>query len=391
MTDMQWTPWLWLALTIVGVALGGYLLMKFLRYEAKHLAQRTAKSEILDQETLNWIEELLHGIRLAVVAVVGLLMVFFTLRLMGHPSVEGWNLARFLEWLMAHGIRVILLLAGAYLILKVIHVFVSKIGVLIRPSDDSPAAETERQKRAQTISAIIKNFATAVVCVVTGLMLLAELSINTTPILTSLGVVGVALGFGAQQLVGDLIAGFFHIFENQIRVGDVAVINGTGGLVEEIRLRTTVLRGLDGTVHTFRNGSINTLSNMTKDFSFFVLDLGVAYKEDTDKVCEVVREVAAGMQADEAYAKSILEPVEILGVDNFGDSAVVIKLRMKTIPIKQWEVGREFRRRLKYQLDNKGIEIPFPHQTIYFGEASKPFQVDMNPPEQAAASAARPS
>ena len=387
MTDVQWMQWLWLALTIAGVALGGYLLMKFFRYEVKHLAQRAVKSDILDQETLDWIEEISHGVRLAVLALVALLMVFFALRVMGHPSVQGWNLARVLEWLMARGVRVILLLVGAYLILKVIHVFVSKLGVLIRPSDDSPAAELERQKRAQTISAIMKNFATGVICVVTGLMLLGELGVNTTPILTSLGVVGVALGFGAQQLVGDLIAGFFHIFENQIRVGDVAVINGTGGQVQEIRLRTTVLRSLDGTVHTFRNGSINTLANMTKDFSFFVLDLGVAYKEDTDKVCEVVREVAAGMQADDAYAKSFLEPVEILGVDNFGDSAVVIKLRIKTLPLQQWNVGREYRRRLKYALDAKGIEIPFPHSTIYFGEASKPFQVDMNTPEQGAAAA----
>ena len=387
MTDVQWMQWLWLALTIAGVALGGYLLMKFFRYEVKHLAQRAVKSDILDQETLDWIEEISHGVRLAVLALVALLMVFFALRVMGHPSVQGWNLARVLEWLMARGVRVILLLVGAYLILKVIQVFVSKLGVLIRPSYDSPAAELERQKRAQTISAIMKNFTTGVICVVTGLMLLGELGVNTTPILTSLGVVGVALGFGAQQLVGDLIAGFFHIFENQIRVGDVAVINGTGGQVQEIRLRTTVLRSLDGTVHTFRNGSINTLANMTKDFSFFVLDLGVAYKEDTDKVCEVVREVAAGMQADDAYAKSFLEPVEILGVDNFGDSAVVIKLRIKTLPLQQWNVGREYRRRLKYALDAKGIEIPFPHSTIYFGEASKPFQVDMNTPEQGAAAA----
>jgi len=391
MTDVQWMQWLWLALTIGGVALGGYLLMKFFRYEVKQLARRTVKSDILDQETLDWIEEISHGVRLAVLALVALLMAFFSLRVMGHPAVQGWNLARVLEWLMARGVRVILLLVGAFLILKVIHVFVSKLGVLVRPADDSPAAELERQKRAQTISAIMKNFATAMICVVTGLMLLGEVGVNTTPLLTSLGVVGVALGFGAQQLVGDLIAGFFHIFENQIRVGDVAVINGTGGLVQEIRLRTTVLRGLDGTVHTFRNGSINTLANMTKDFSFFVLDLGVAYKEDTDKVCEVVREVAAGMQADEAFGKIILEPVEILGVNNFGDSAVEIKLRMKTLPIQQWAVGREFRRRLKYALDAKGIEIPFPHQTIYFGEASKPFQVDLAAPPQAAAAAPRPS
>jgi moderate conductance mechanosensitive channel len=392
MIDVQWMQWLWLALNIAGISLGGYLLMKFFRYGVKHLARRAVKSDILDQATLDWIEEISHGIRLAVFALVALLMVFFTLRVVGHPSVQGWTLGRLLEWLMDRGVRVILLLAGAYLAVKVAHIFVSHLGVLIRPADDTPAAEFERQKRAQTITGIMKNLTMAVICVVTGLMLLAELGVNTTPILTSLGVVGVALGFGAQQLVGDLIAGFFHIFENQIRVGDVAVINGTGGQVQEIRLRTTVLRSLDGTVHTFRNGSIETLANMTKDFSYFVLDLGVAYKEDTDKVFEVVREVAAGMQADQAYTGSILEPVEIMGVDNFGDSAVIIKLRIKTLPQQQWNVGREYRRRLKYALDATGIEIPFPHQTVYFGEASKPFQVEMNAlPPQAASSTTRPS
>ncbi|MBI3895959.1 MAG: mechanosensitive ion channel family protein [Acidobacteria bacterium] len=279
---------------------------------------------------------------------------------------------------MESGVRIIFLLAGSFLVIKISHLMLSNIGLLIRAYDDTPAAEMERQKRAQTISSVLQKSATVVITVVTFLMLLGELNVNTTPILTGLGVVGVALGFGAQQLVGDLIAGFFHIFENQIRVGDVAVINGTGGLVQDIRLRTTVLRGLDGTVHVFRNGGINTLSNMTKRFSYYVVDLGVAYKEDTDHVCQVVREVVAEMQADEQFGPSILEPVEILGVDDFADSAVIIKLRIKTLPIKQWEVGREFRRRIKYRFDQEGIEIPFPHHSIYFGEASKPFSIHVN-------------
>ena len=378
MSQLQWMQWFWLAIAIAGLLLGGYLLMKLFRHEARRLALRAAKEHILDPATLQWIEEISRGIRLAVFALVAILMIFFTLRVLGHPAVAGWNLQRLLEWIMDRGVRVVFLLAGAFLCIKIVHIFVSKIDILIRATDASPAAELERQKRAHTISAILRNFSTVVIAVIFGLMLLEELNINTTPILTSLGVIGVALGFGAQRLVGDLLSGFFHIFENQIRVGDVAIINGTGGLVQEIRLRTTVLRGLDGTVHVFRNGAIDSLSNMTKDFSYFLLELGVAYKEDTDRVCDVVRQVAAGMQADEAFGKSILEPVEILGVDDFGDSAVVIKLRIKTIPIKQWEVGREFRRRLKYRLDQEGIEIPFPHQTIYFGEASKPFQVDVH-------------
>lgn len=391
MSEVQWMQWLWLAIIIAGLAAGGYLLMKLFRYEARRLAQRLVKDQVLDSTALQWIEEISHGLRLVIYALVGFLTIFFTLRVVGHPAVAEWNLSRLLAWVMDRGLRVIFLLAGAYVAIKVGHIFVSKLGVLVRPADDTPAAEIERQKRAQTIASVMKKFITVVVCVVAGLMLLAELDVNTTPILTGLGVIGVGLGFGAQQLVGDLIAGFFLIFENQIRVGDVAVINGTGGQVQEIRLRTTILRGQDGTVHTFRNGSINTLSNMTKDFSYFLLDLGVAYKEDIDKVCEVVREVAAGMQQEEPHKTSILEPVEILGVDSFGDSAVVLKLRIKTLPIKQWEVGREFRRRIKYAFDARGIEIPFPHRTIYFGEASKPVQVHLEEADRSHPSAPRPS
>jgi small conductance mechanosensitive channel len=177
--------------------------------------------------------------------------------------------------------------------------------------------------------------------------------------------------------VRDVISGFFLIMENQVRLGDVAIINGKGGLVEAIRLRTVVLRGLDGTVHIIPNGNITELSNMTKDFSFALLDIGVAYKEDTDRVVEVLKEVGAALQNDPGYAGNILGPLEVLGVDKFDDSAVIIKVRMKTVPIQQWAVGRELRRRIKKAFDQRGIEIPFPHVSVCFGEASKPFAVQV--------------
>jgi len=161
-------------------------------------------------------------------------------------------------------------------------------------------------------------------------------------------------------LVGDLIAGFFHIFENQIRVGDIAVINGVSGLVQELRLRTTVLRGVDGTVHVFRNGTIQTLANMTKDFSYFALDLAVGYQEDTDRVSRLIGEIGAGLQADPQYQPFILEPVEVFGVDRFSETAVIIQMRIKTLPSKQWDVGREFRRRIKYRFEQEGIELAQP-------------------------------
>jgi small conductance mechanosensitive channel len=168
------------------------------------------------------------------------------------------------------------------------------------------------------------------------------------------------------------------LVENQIRVNDVAVINGTGGLVEEINLRTTVLRSLDGVVHIFPNGTITTLSNMTREYSYYVFDVGVAYKEDTDHVTEVLREIAERLRHDAAFADFILEPLEVLGVDRFADSAVIIRARIKTKPVQQWMVGREMNRRIKKRFDELGIEIPFPHTSLYFGTESKPLKIELD-------------
>jgi small conductance mechanosensitive channel len=162
-------------------------------------------------------------------------------------------------------------------------------------------------------------------------------------------------------------------------VNDVAVINGTGGLVEELNLRTTVLRSQDGVVHVFPNGAITTLSNMTREYSFYVLDIGVAYKEDTDRVIQAMHDVAEQMRSEPAYAEMILAPLEMLGVDRFTDSAVMIRARIKTEPIRQWSVGRELNRRIKKRFDELDIEIPFPHTSLYFGSASKPLKIELEP------------
>jgi small conductance mechanosensitive channel len=157
--------------------------------------------------------------------------------------------------------------------------------------------------------------------------------------------------------------------ENQVRVGDVAIINGTGGLVETITFRTITLRDLGGVVHIFPHGGVSTLSNMTKKWSAYVINVGVAYKEDTDAVVAVMKEVHAGMMADQDWAPKILQELEVFGVDDFGESEVTIKARMKTVPLQQWSVGREYRRRLKYAFDEKGIEIPFPQRTLHAPDA----------------------
>ena len=201
--------------------------------------------------------------------------------------------------------------------------------------------------------------------------------LDIAPILAGAGILGLAVGFGAQNLVRDLISGFFIILEDQVRLGDVAVINGTGGAVETITFRTISLRDFSGVVHIFPNGGITTLSNMTKDWSAFVLDMGVAYREDTDRVVEVMRAVGEELREDQELGSLIIEPIEIVGIENFADSAVTIRARIKTKPAEQWKIGREYRRRLKKAFDAQQIEIPFPMRTLLMGEATPPLKVEV--------------
>ena len=222
---------------------------------------------------------------------------------------------------------------------------------------------------------------------VVALVTFSEIGLNIGPILAGAGVAGLAVGFGAQSLVKDLVSGFFLILENQIRVGDVAIINGTGGLVEAITFRTVVLRDNAAVVHVFPNGSINTLSNMTKGWSAYIIDFRSGLQKDTDRVVEVMRRVGEEMRAEPQYTGAMLEPIEVFGVDDFADSAVTIKARLKTVPLQQWTIGREYRRRLKKALDAERIEIPFPHQTLYMGEASPAFRIAVEPQNNGAPAA----
>lgn len=222
----------------------------------------------------------------------------------------------------------------------------------------------EAEKRLDTLLGIVTVTAKAVIWTMIALLLLKKLGVDIAPLLAGAGIVGLAAGFGAQELVRDVISGFFMLLENQVRTGDVAIINNTGGLVENIGLRTITLRDLSGVVHVFQNGKINSLSNMTKEWSGMVFDISVAYKEDTDKVVVTMKEVAEALRADPVFSDKILEPLEIFGVDDFAESAVIIKARFKTLPIMQWEVGREYRRRLKKAFDSRGIEIPLPYRKI---------------------------
>jgi small conductance mechanosensitive channel len=229
----------------------------------------------------------------------------------------------------------------------------------------------ERRKRAQTLASVSRRMLSALIWSAAVLMILRELDVDITPILTGAGIVGLAVGFGAQTLVRDIISGFFLIIEDQVRVGDAAVVNAIAGMVEQINLRTIVLRDMEGAVHVIPNGEIKTLSNRTKDYSYYVISLGVDYEEDTDRVVEAVRQAGEELSKDPVFGPSILEPVEIMGVDDFRESAVAMKFRVKTVPLKQWDVGRELRRRIKRVFDAQGIRIPFPQMELHMkrGEA----------------------
>jgi len=280
------------------------------------------------------------------------------------------------ELIIKTGLRIVLILVAAWVALFLVKKVLQRVeGHLIEKGEAAGEPPSESAKRVETLIRLVRQGVRLGLWITVLLVILKEVGVDIAPILAGAGILGLAVGFGAQNLVRDVISGFFIILENQVRLGDVAVINGTGGLVEQINFRTIVLRDLSGVVHVFPNGTITTLSNMTQDWSGYVFDLGVAYKEHTDKVVEAIREVCDKMLEDREYGPLILEAPEIFGVDKLGDSAVVIKGRIKTRPIRQWYVGREFLRRIKMAFDERNIEIPFPHQTVYFGEASNPFDL----------------
>jgi moderate conductance mechanosensitive channel len=330
---------------------------------------------LLGKQHENW-RRFLRPLRILINVIFALIAIAISMKIMNLRLVEDGGSV----------VRIIGVIIGAYVLLKVIYLAVIQMEHLVAKPDAAIVSEAE--KRARTLGKIVNSTAFILVTGISIMMILSELGIDIIPIITGAGIAGLAIGFGAQNLVRDFISGFFLILENQIRVGDIARINGTGGTVEAINLRTTVLRDLHGTVHIFPNGEIKGVSNMTKEFSCTVIDVGVAYKENVDRVMETLKSVGEELHADQEYGPFILEPLEILGVDDFADSQVKIRIRFKTMPLKQWWIGRELRRRIKNTFDRVGIEIPFPHVSVYFGEASKPFTVSTRGEKEPEASGA---
>jgi small conductance mechanosensitive channel len=271
--------------------------------------------------------------------------------------------------------RVVLVLVAGYFGARVLRTLLGQLEhVLVVAGERTGALPGVTRARVATLTSVLRTLALVGLWSIVVVICLSQLGFDVRPILAGAGIVGLAVGFGAQYLVRDVIAGFFLVLEDQVRVGDVAVVNGTGGLVETVTFRTIVLRDLAGTVHIFPNGSVTTLANMTKDWSGYVVDVEVGYREDLDRIVALMRRVAEELRQDPAHGPSIIEPIEIFGVDAFKDASVVIKARLKTRPIQQWTVGREYRRRLLLAFAAENIEIPAT-RVVQVGDAGKPFSV----------------
>ncbi|WP_240636055.1 mechanosensitive ion channel family protein [Caldimonas tepidiphila] len=284
-------------------------------------------------------------------------------------NADVWN-SLLLRWgglggVTSTALRVVAILLAAWLAIAVLQRMIR----LVRLRLSTHLHDIEAQRRAETLGRALRYIVAVVISALAFMLVLGEMGISLAPILGAAGVVGVAVGFGAQSLVKDYFNGFFLLLENQIRVGDVVRLSERhAGLVEEMTLRYVRLRDYDGHVHYVPNGSISEVINMTHGFAQAVCDVGVAYRENADEVLEVMREVGEAMRAEEAFADRMLDATEIVGVERWDDSAVILRARFKVSAGQQWTVRREYLRRLKAAFDARGIEIPYPHLTLYAGE-----------------------
>ena len=267
-------------------------------------------------------------------------------------------------WLLGHGIRIALIIIGAVIINFFAVKFITKTVRIAVTSRGFGSKEAEI-KRENTLIRIFSWTITILIIIVSGLMILEEGGVSIAPILASIGVLGLAVGFGGQYLIRDVISGFFIILENQYRIGDVVSFDGTGGLVEDISLRMTTLRDMDGTVHHIPHGEIKKVANLSKNFSRINLNVGISYNADLDEVISVIDEVGKNMAQEPEWKDLLLTAPHVLRVDDFADSSIVLKIVADTQPLQQWTLTGELRKRLKIAFDSKGIEIPFPQRVVH--------------------------
>ena len=272
------------------------------------------------------------------------------------------------SWLFSQGLVILIMILTIWGIVRLIDRIFPRLVTTFVMSRSEYGEHEESEKRATTLSRVFTGGAQIIVILAGVFMILSKLSIPVGPVLAGFGVVGIAVGFGAQHLVRDLISGIFVIAENQYRTGDVVTIAGTSGLVEDINLRRTILRDLEGTVHVVPNGEISVSANRTKNYSRVVLDVGVAYKENLERVIIILNQIGNELSADPVFGLNIIKAPQVLRIQSFDDSCITIRMLGDCKPMKQWNLRSELIRRIKARFDIEGIEIPFPHQTIYWGE-----------------------
>ena len=364
---------LWALLIALGAIIGWWavrlILRRGLRQAIRGLDQHEATADVgmAVQAADSWISTFFTAIVFGVAAVLGILQVLGSNIDPALDYLKDFGSASF-NWLVTDGLRIVLILFLSWVVARVARRAIPRLLSSIMLTQASTADHDEIMKRSETLSSVFVGAAVTLIYISALFMILTELAVPIGPVLGGFGIAGIAVGFGAQYLVRDLIAGVLILAENHYRTGDVVTVAGTTGLVESINLRRTVLRDYDGQVIVVPNGEISVAFNKTKYWSRVNLDIGVAYKEDVDRVIEVLNEVGEDIAADPYYGLMLITPPQVLRLDSLDDSAVTFKMLGDCKPMKQWEITGEMRRRIKIRFDREGIEIPFPHQTVYWGE-----------------------
>jgi small conductance mechanosensitive channel len=329
--------------------------------------QRLLRTISPDEHDAQFADRPARLIRFGLFAIIAAALGIAALRLTGYTPESDADREALVQWLFQRGLRIAIIVLAGYLVIRIGSAAARRFEREM--SRGSGPYAVERTKRAQTLSRMLQKALVTVVIAVGGLMALREIDIDIRPALAGAGIVGLAVGFGAQTLVRDIISGFFLIIEDQVRVGDVAVVNSQSGLVEAVNLRTIVLRDEEGTVHVFPNGEVKTLANKSKDFGYYVFTVGVSYDDDPDQVTQAILDAGDTVCDDPEFKPHILERTEVFGVDAFEPGQIVIKGRIKTVPLKQWVVGRELRKQIARVFRERDIRIPVPQMTLRLSPA----------------------
>jgi small conductance mechanosensitive channel len=286
-----------------------------------------------------------------------------------EAQFDDWS-SKLIPWFLHHGLKIILIIFLAYLANKLLQKLIYKAVRMAVATDPSSSSDAEK-KREDTLISIFSTTLRIVFIIIVSMMALQEVGVEIGPLLAGAGIVGLALGFGGQYLIRDLISGLFIILENQYRIGDVVSFDNTGGLVEEITLRMTTIRDQDGTVHHIPHGEIKKVSNLSKNFSRVNLNIGISYDSDLEKVIALINEIGADMAKDELWKDTIIKAPQFLRVNDLGESSIIIKILGETTPLHQWEVTGELRKRILITFRQKGIEIPFPQTVVHLADKKK--------------------